>query len=163
MLKCIEAINIAKDNIILPEYNIIKDFIAGLKLAFAIGLYLLFIFLCLIILPRINPYFSILGIIFMLFMSFLVPAQIFAISGNKNIFQLFNYKYIFQIIKQQPINYIIKSIGLLLFNILISVITSKRFCYELSLIVQTILSPYIVLVSAYFIAKSVKTHNLEKD
>ena len=155
MLKCISAVNIYPDNVILPEYNIKKDFWEGLKLAFGAFLYLLIIFICLILLPHINSYNIILGLVLLFIISFFIPAQIRLIA-NGNIFQLFNYKKIVTWIAKTPVRYILHCLGLLLFNVLISVITSKVLWNELSLMVQTILAPYTALVSAYLIAKSLR-------
>ena len=141
--------------VILPEYNIKKDFWEGLKLAFGAFLYLLIIFICLILLPHINSYNIILGLVLLFIISFFIPAQIRLIADG-NIFQLFNYKKIVTWIAKTPVRYILHCLGLLLFNVLISVITSKGLWNELSLMVQTILAPYTALVSAYLIAKSLR-------
>ena len=155
MLKCISAVNICSANIILPVYNIKKIFFEGLKLAFAVLLYLLVIFICLILLPRINSYNIIIGLILLFIISFFIPAQI-GLLADGDIFQIFNYKKMVTLIGKKPVRYILHCLGLLLFNVLISAIASKELWNELSLMVQTILSPYTALVSAYLIAKSLR-------
>lgn len=172
-LSVTEAIIKQNNNILLPKFNTVNNFIKGLKYFFAILLVMLCCLFVMIILKLVfsSLCISILQLLIVGLISLYGCAFVWNFANNNSIFSFFEFKKVFKSVANAPLQYfkhimllglivIVGAILAIIAEFLISFIPSSPIAIILFSVISAFIDTYIALVSAYLIAKSIKADSV---